>query len=491
MGTRNARLLDLAYEPILIRDAEDRITYWNAGAERLYGWNRTEVLGRSSHELLQTQFPEPFEHVRELFLEYRQWQGELVHTTRSGERVIVSSRWVMDDDPEAGLLTLETNFDLTALQASKAALQASEHRLRSIFDLSPFGIGIRDESTGRFSMVNRAFTHLTGYPEAELLSVTLDLPASFGEQADSYRTMLTGKLDLYSTELPFTRKDGHEIWLAVTARALDRAGTGQPATTLVLLSDVTARRSAEIELQDLNATLEQRIRERTHDLEESNRDLEAFSYSVSHDLRAPLRAIRGFADALREDYADRLDSRALSYLQEIESGGSRMTQLIDDLLAYSRLGRASIPLSPVLLLDAVQRATTDVHHCEPSIDIPEGLAAKAHRPTLVQVLVNLLTNACKFVRPGTAPQIRICAEKRGSSARLWIEDNGIGIAPEHQGRIFHVFERLHGQETYPGTGIGLAIVRRSMQRMNGEAGVDSELGQGSRFWIELPLAETK
>ena len=489
MGTRNARLLDLAYEPILIRDRNDRITYWNKGAERVYGFTYPEALGRVSHDLLKTKFPVPLEQLRRDFLSRRQWQGELTHTTRDGRRVVVSSRWVMDDDPEAGPLTLETNFDLTALQSSKAALEASEHRLRSIFELSPLGIGIRNEATRTFEMVNEAYSRLTGYSERELLSCTdMDGLAQTKDELDRYQSMLDEKTILYRTERPFVRRDGAEIWIAVFARVLDTDEETQQTRTLVLLEDITARRSAQMELEELNTTLEKRIEERTRDLEESNRDLEAFSYSVSHDLRAPLRAIRGFANALEEDYRDTLDEQAMSYLQQIEMGTARMTQLIDDLLAYSRLGRAAISLSPTRLKNVVERAIHQLPDLRPvpEVHIAPQTCVRAHPQTLTQVLVNLLTNAYKFTRPGVPGRICITSEVRGEMIRLWVEDNGIGIAPEHQDRIFQVFERLHGQETYPGTGIGLAIVRRSMEGMRGNAGVESELGKGSRFWIELP-----
>ena len=240
----------------------------------------------------------------------------------------------------------------------------------------------------------------------------------------------------------------------------------------------------------MNATLEDRVEQRTRDLKEATDEMEAFSYSVSHDLRAPLRAVQGFADAVLEDYGKQLDETANGYLREIERGGSRMTQLIDDLLAYSRLSRTSLELRPVSVasvLSAAREQLTGIL-CPSEFEIPEHLAVFAHRQTLVQAISNLLTNACKFVRPDTALRIHVWAEERGACVRIWVEDNGIGIAPEHQERIFRVFERLHGQETFPGTGIGLAIVKRAAERMNGAVGVDSDLNVGSRFWIELAKA---
>lgn len=255
-----------------------------------------------------------------------------------------------------------------------------------------------------------------------------------------------------------------------------------------------ARLHAQVERHA--AELEARVAERTAQLRASNAELESFSYSVSHDLRAPLRAMQGFANALLEDYADRLDAAGQDYARRIATAAGRMDTLIQELLAYSRLGRTRITLGPVSLAAVVETA---VAQCEAELDrtqahlevvapLPEVIG---HRSTLVQVVLNLLTNALKFVAPGVMPRVRVWAEPRGERVRLWVEDNGIGIAPEHQGQIFRVFERLHGIESYPGTGIGLAIVRRGVERMGGRTGVLSALGAGSRFWVELPRAESQ
>jgi len=286
------------------------------------------------------------------------------------------------------------------------------------------------------------------------------------------------------------------------------------------------------QLQSYAAELEQRVIERTAALQEANTELEAFTYSVSHDLRAPLRAMQGFAQALLEDYPDRLDALGQDYAQRIVSAASRMDTLINELLAYSRLSRAELHLRPLSLTTAVEEALAQVEaeiqekHALMRVEEPL-LDVIGHRTTLVQVVANLLTNAIKFVAPGIQPQVRIWTEElpqaqehRSTGAReystyyllpsaelrskpttyhslapsnwvrLWIEDNGIGIAPQYQQRIFRVFERLHGVDSYPGTGIGLAIARKGVERMGGRVGVESQTGQGSRFWIELPKALT-
>jgi PAS domain S-box-containing protein len=243
-------------------------------------------------------------------------------------------------------------------------------------------------------------------------------------------------------------------------------------------------------LQRHAVELEHRVAERTAELQEVNAELEAFAYTVSHDLRAPLRTMQGMAQALMEDYAGRLDPVAHNYAQFIVDAAQQMDTMIQDLLAYSRLSRTDMHLQMVSVSSIVEealgqlKAELDQRQAQVVIEGPLHCVL-GHPATLVQVVVNLLTNAVKFVAAGVAPQVRIRTESQGEWVRLWVEDNGIGIAPEHRKQIFKVFERLHSMETYPGTGIGLAIVRRAVERMGGRVKVESEVGRGSRFAIEL------
>ena len=236
------------------------------------------------------------------------------------------------------------------------------------------------------------------------------------------------------------------------------------------------------------------MEERTRQLQEANSALEAFTYSVSHDLRAPLRAMWGYATALVEDYKDRLDATGQQYAAAIVDAAKRMDSLIEDLLSYSRLGRVEMQLGSVRLEDTVSDAVRQIEAVLTSsgaeIELVEPFSdVYGHHATLVQVLVNLLSNSLKFVQVGVKPKIRVSTESNDGNVRIWIADNGIGIAREHQQRIFQPFERLHGVESYPGTGIGLAVVRRGIERMGGQVGVESEPGRGSKFWIELPKGE--
>ncbi|WGV25270.1 PAS domain S-box protein [Halotia branconii] len=269
-----------------------------------------------------------------------------------------------------------------------------------------------------------------------------------------------------------------------------------------LLATAIQRKQTEQKLYQLNLTLEQRVQDRTQALEAANQELEAFSYSVAHDLRAPLRAIQGFAQVLIEDYDAALDDLGQEYIHRMATSAEHLDILIQDLLTYSRLGRTEVHLQRVSVAAVLEGVLADLQPTlqfkQPKIKIDSNLpVVYAQRSVLKQVLSNLIDNAFKFVALDLEPQIRIWAERQellGSDSqvnpqrvRIWVEDNGIGIDPKHQERIFKAFERLHGVEAYPGTGIGLAIVKRGIERLGGQVGVESTLNQGSRFWIELAL----
>jgi PAS domain S-box-containing protein len=258
--------------------------------------------------------------------------------------------------------------------------------------------------------------------------------------------------------------------------------------------EIALREQVEQALTKLNHELEHRIDERTAALQESNSQLEAFCYSVSHDLRAPLRSMQGFSHALVEDHADTLNTEGRDFARRILAAAEHMDGLLADVLAYSRLSRQQFEPEPVevasviedvlvQLIGETRRRNAGIHKENVRCEV------KGNRSALELMLLNLLENALKFVPNGVAPIITISTEERGDRCRICVRDNGIGIPREHQQRIFRIFERLHGIESYPGTGIGLALVQKAAERMNGHVGVESTPGQGSLFWIDLPAAK--
>jgi signal transduction histidine kinase len=222
-------------------------------------------------------------------------------------------------------------------------------------------------------------------------------------------------------------------------------------------------------------------------------DLEAFSYSISHDMRTPLRAMQGFSSMLLNSCANRLSEEELDYLRRIVASSSRLDQLIRDVLRYSRTARSELTLAPVdagKLIHQVIESYPAFLSPQAEITLDGGIPAViGHEALLSQCVSNLLDNAVKFTPPGQVPRVQISAQKENGEVRISFRDSGIGIDPRHQERIFRIFERVHPLDKYGGTGIGLSIVKKAMERMGGKIGVESELGKGSSFWIQLPAAK--
>jgi signal transduction histidine kinase len=250
---------------------------------------------------------------------------------------------------------------------------------------------------------------------------------------------------------------------------------------------------AKEELAMANRDLEARVQERTLKLQEALADLETFSYSIAHDMRAPLRSMTSFADIVRTGWEDKLDSEARDYLQRISKSARRLDALIVDVLNYSQVIQEKWPLQSVDT-DALIR---EIVKSYPGFQPPAAVvtvqgqipAVLANVGGLTQCVSNLIENGIKFAKPGLRSEITIRAELSAGRVRIWFEDNGIGIAPQWHRKVFDMFQQYHPAGKYEGTGIGLTIVRKAVERMAGRVGVESELGKGSRFWIELQAAE--
>ena len=257
------------------------------------------------------------------------------------------------------------------------------------------------------------------------------------------------------------------------------------------LAQSMAAHVERLEAEDALRENEARYRLLAGQLQQANTELESFAYSISHDLRAPLRTMQGFAHALIQRHGGALDEEARDYAQRIIASGKQSEELISDLLAYSRLSFETLELKPVELDGVVEAALdqvrADIEEVSADVDVRAPLpTVLGSRTILVQVVANLLANAVKFVPDGRSPAVVVRTEDVGDEARLWVEDNGVGIPPGQEERIFRVFERLTGGGDQPGTGIGLAIVRRGVQRVGGSCGVENRPEGGAAFWIQIP-----
>jgi PAS domain S-box-containing protein len=278
-------------------------------------------------------------------------------------------------------------------------------------------------------------------------------------------------------------KDGSVRWLGWTA-------TPFPSEKLIYIfaRDITDQKGAQVKINNLNAELKNHVQQLT----DTNKELEAFCYSISHDLRAPLRAMRTFSQALMEDYSSSLNEEGRHYLERISHSARYMDAMLHDLLEYSRLTLADLPVLNLDLEHELGEVLLSIESeikarkAEITIDL-EANRAMAHPATFRQVFWNLVSNALKFVPPERAPRIRVVGEAKDNLVTISVFDNGIGIPAEHCSRVFNLFERLHRDPNYPGTGVGLAIVRRAIERMGGHVGVESTPNEGSRFWVQLPM----
>lgn len=286
-------------------------------------------------------------------------------------------------------------------------------------------------------------------------------------------------------------------WLESVQRAtlniledLDAEKTMVETRRAELSHEVVERRRAEAEIVVLNEQLEQRVLDRTAQLEAANRELESFAYSVSHDLRAPLRALDGFSQVLIEDYADKIDGQGQDYLQRIRAAAQRMGQLIDDILQLSRLTRGQLQRQAVDLTAMAADVAEELHKREPARTVETvlapGLAAHGDPRLLRVVLDNLLGNAWKFTGRQAVARIELGALEGAGGPTFFVRDNGVGFDPQYAGKLFGAFQRLHSADEFPGTGIGLATVQRIVHRHGGKVWAESAVGQGATFFFTLP-----
>lgn len=400
----------------------------------------------------------------------------------------------------------ETQDGQVRLATEMEATRRAEQQLRLITDAIPGLISYID-ADGCYRFVNRTYEHWFGVSQDRIVGRTMTQvlgAAAFERLRPHFEKARSGERVEFEVEAPY--RDGGTRW--IHAHYIPhRERSGQVAGVFVLVIDLTERKRLENSLAQAHAELERHsqmleatVRERTARLQETVGELEAFSYSIAHDMRAPLRSMQGFSRLLLEDHAAQLDDDGRSYLRRIVASADRLDRLIQDVLNYSRVVRQELRLETI----DTKRLIEDIVATYPNLQLPqaevrlEGAIPPvwANAAALTQVISNLLANAVKFVKPGTKPVVRISAEVRTEGdgtpqrwARLIFADNGIGIPKDSQHRLFGMFQRLHRPELYEGTGMGLAIVRKAVERMGGRLGVDSEEGQGSRFWVELRMEE--
>jgi PAS domain S-box-containing protein len=471
-------VLAASSEPLLVCDRDGRILDVNDSVCRLTGYERADLLTKSLEELADP---------------------------RNGETTKLLLPALRQDGPVA-VETAVRCKDGTPLPLH--------------FSLRPLRIGERTHSVIRMARRRRASDRIPEDPD--FIRAVL---GSSGMQVVSVcregRVCFASAAFLSRTGLDFASIRGKKIWdllpdsseVAALRNAIEKAcggsslsltwptGDGARRTSLWTSAPLGTAPGPQYVLLigrdkgEARPELEKRIGELTSQLEEIRGEQEAFTYTIAHDLRAPLRAMSGFSDALIQDYAwQTLDEKGLTYASKITQSAHRMDELIEDLLVYSRLARNPVRLGPIpvaaILPEVLQTYAREIEEANARVDVDVALGeVVGDWGLLFLALCNLLSNAIKFVPLGLTPQVTIRTQRLGEWIRIEFEDNGIGIPAEYLDRIFGVFQRLNRAESYPGAGMGLAIVRRAMERMSGRYGVSSTPGKGSRFWIDLLTAK--
>jgi len=487
-------LIERSADALTLLAADGTILYHNPAADALSGFPPVD---RAGEQALGLVHPDDVEGVGRALDELRR--------AASGERVTVQFRFRHRDgswhwgeatgtsllgEPSVRALVINQR-DITTGRRAADTLRESEQRLALALDAARLGVWDWDLVSGRVTWEGH-HASLFGLADDEFDGTYEGFerclhPADVAALRAALEAARDGR-HAFRHEFRVVWPDGSVHWIAARGDfSYDAAG--KPVRMGGVVMEITERRRAEEERQHAREELERRVVERTAQLEAANEELEAFSYSVSHDLRAPLRAIDGFTRILLEDHGARLDPRAHHYLERVSASARNMGVLIDDLLAFSRLSREPLKKQRVAPSDIARRAL-DALQAERrgravEVTIEDMPSCTGDPQLLVQVFVNLLSNALKFTRTRKLAHVRVGCERRDGEVVYFVRDDGVGFSMDHASTLFGVFQRLHRADEYEGTGVGLAIVQRIVRRHGGRVWVEAEKGKGATFYFTL------
>jgi PAS domain S-box-containing protein len=490
---RLADIVQSSHDAIVATTSAGEITSWNPGARDLYGYPAEEAIGRTLDMLISPQrAPEDGPLLAQALAGRRLEDFDTEHRRKDGSLVPVSvSVSAMRDSRRAIVGASVIVRDRTERKRAEEALREIQEAFRRAFDDAPIGMalfGVEAGERGRLLQVNQSMCEITGFSSRELASMTLE-EITHPSDAESERQLAdrlqSGAIPNYQLEKRYVRRDGKTVWVMHNA-SMAHDSSGRLLYGIAQLQDITRRKETEDRLASVAAELERRAAE----LERSNADLQEFAYVASHDLSEPLRMVSSYVQLLARRYQDRLDSDASEFIGFAVDGVNRMQRLIDDLLAYSRAGTAEYRFGPVdvaeLVRDTLAGMRTTVAEAGATVvtgDLPEVWGDEGQ---LRQLFQNLIGNGIKFRRPDEPPRVEVTADRQGSEWMFRVSDNGIGIDPRHAQRIFSVFKRLHGRDEYPGSGIGLSICKRIVERHHGRISVERSPLGGSSFCFTIP-----
>jgi PAS domain S-box-containing protein len=477
-----------ANDSVLLADESRRIIEVNERAVDAYGYSRDELIGT---DLRRLRTPGSLSDAHPGFqdLELAGVVYEAVHRRKDGTTfpVEVSARGI---DVDGRKFYQEIIRDITERKRAEEAVRDSEALSRGYFERGLIGMAILSTQKA-WVEVNDRLCDMLGYSRDELQTMTWAQLTHADDLAPSvaqFDRLLARESDGYLLDTRFIHKDGRVIHSNLSATCV-RNPDGSVDHFVVWVRDVTERKQAENEIRRLNAELEQRVAERTAQLEAANQELEAFAYSVSHDLRGPLRAIDGFSQALLEDYPAALDAQGREYLQRVRAATQHMGRLIEDILKLSRVTRSEMSWAPVDLSALARACAAELQQSQPGrsveLVVADGAVVEGDARLLRVVLDNLLRNAWKFTSTHAQARIEFGVTQVDGARAFFVRDDGAGFDPAYAHKLFTPFQRLHSDREFPGNGIGLATVQRVLRRHGGRAWAEGAVEGGATFYFSL------
>lgn len=489
---RIGRIIDASYNEIYLFDARTlKFQQVSGGALRNLGYSMSEISRLTPMDLNplnRGQFESMIAPLRRA--EVEQLVFETTHRRRDGSVYPCEARLQLSvsESPPVFLAIVQ---DLSERHRAAESLRQSEKRFHATFEQAAVGIA-HVALNGRYLEVNRRLCDILGYSSQTITTLRhVELTHVDDLELDSEQipALMRGEIQTFASEKRYRKADGDYVWVRVTV-SLAFGDRGEPDYFIFVVEDISERKRFEKQVRLLNEQLEQRVLERTGELSAVNRELEAFSYSVSHDLRAPLRSIDGFSQALVEDYGDKLDVAGKTLLERVRSASQRMAQLIDDLLNLSRITRAEMNRSDVDLSALVREEVAQARSRHPDLNaefvIEPGIHVHGDRGLLRIAICNLLGNAIKFTGKVAHPRIEFGSTEVEGGRAMYIRDNGAGFDMAYASKLFGAFQRLHSATEFEGTGIGLVTVQRIIHRHGGRVWADGAIDQGATFYFKLP-----
>ena len=494
---KQAQMLDLANDTIAVLDLNGVISYWNLGAKWLYGWRKSHAIGKNIHELLQTEWTQPFETIQKEFFELGCWQGELIRTKEDGTKITVASRWTLQrDEQDKPQAILEISNDISDRKASEIALAESAQRFRDTFEQAAVGMA-QASLDGKLLLVNQKLCEILGYSRQELIEKKfqeITFPEDLGSELELLSQLLAGEIENYHVEKRYIGQDGELVWGNLTVSLLREQNGNQ--FLMGVVEDIRKRKQAEESLRlravELSWTA-QTLAKTTNVLRKRNLELDQFAYVVSHDLKAPLRAIANLSSWIEEDLSDSMTEDTLHQMNLLRGRVHRMEALIEGLLQYSRVGRIQVASETV-------KAENLLAEIIDSLAPPSGFEVKIEpgMPTFVterlplqQVFANLISNAIKHNRAESG-YVKISVKELDDFYEFSVTDNGPGIAPQYHDKVFVIFQTLEARDKVENTGIGLSLVKKIVEGQGGSISLESAEGEGATFgftWPKQPISK--